>query len=82
MKFLVEVQLKPGMKNQAVEAFEFRGPNRTPNVEFVNAWLGATEEIAFVLIDSPAESHVSEAARAWSHFGEARIHHVVDIENY
>jgi hypothetical protein len=82
MKFLIDVQLKPGLKNQAVEAFEMRGPNRTPHVKFEKAWLGALEDIAFVLVESPEESHVADAAQTWIHFGQTKIHHVVDIENY
>jgi hypothetical protein len=82
MKFLVEVQLKPGMKNQAVEVFEFRGPNRTPDIRFEKAWLGSHTDVAFILVESHEESHVADACRKWSDFGEIKIHPVTDIEQY
>lgn len=82
MLFLVEVRLKHGVKNQVVDTFEIRGPNRNPAVQFVKAWLGVREDIAFVLISSEHESHLADSCRAWSTLGETEIHPVIDIEDY
>jgi len=82
MKFMVEFQLQPGAKNQAVEVFEQRGPNRNPGVKFLGAWLGNQSHVAFVLVEGEDEAHVTKAAESWSAFGEARIHSVIDIQEY
>lgn len=82
MKYLVEVQLRPGTKNQAVEVFEQRGPNRNPNIKFEKAWLGSRSDVAFVVVESSDEAHVTDACCGWSAFGETKIHPVTDIEQY
>jgi hypothetical protein len=82
MKYLVEVHLNPGAKNQAIEAFEQRGPNRTPHIKFDKAWLGSRTEVAFIVVSSDSENHVAEACKAWSGFGTIKIHPVIDIEQY
>ena len=82
MKFMVEVQLQPGTRNKAVEVFEQRGPNRHPGVTFVGAWIGSHSDVAFVLVDAEDESRVAKAAASWPDFGTAKIHAVVDVQQY
>jgi hypothetical protein len=82
MRFIVEFRIKPGMKNQAVEAFEQRGPNRNPGVTFEGAWVGNHSDVAFVLVDSEDAAHVAKVAEAWNGFGEAQIHSVIDIQQF
>ncbi len=64
MKFMVEFELQPGTRNQAVEAFERRGPNRNPGVKFEGAWVGSRSDVAFVLVDGVDEGHVAKAAES------------------
>jgi hypothetical protein len=82
MKYMVEVQLKPGTRNKAVEAFDERGPNRNPGVTFVAAWIGSHSDVAFVLVDAEDESRVAKTAASWPDFGDAKIHAVVDVQQY
>lgn len=82
MRFMVEFQLQPGARNKAVEAFEQRGPNRNPGVAFVGAWIARREDVAFVLVDAQDEALVANAAKSWSQVGEAKIHPVVDVQQY
>jgi hypothetical protein len=82
INFMVDVRLKPGSKNRAVDTFEQRGPNRDPTVKFHAAWMGANTDIAFVLIESQAETDVASAAENWNALGEIKIHPVIDIEQY
>jgi hypothetical protein len=82
MKFMVEVQLKPGSRNEAVEAFEQRGPSRNSGVTFRGAWVGNRSDVAFVLVESDDEAHVAKAAELWSEFGQPRILQVIDIQQY
>ena len=82
MQFMVEIRLMAGSKNKAVEAFEQRGPNRNPGVRFAAAWVGSRADVAFVLVDADDESRVAKAAESWTHFGEAKIHAVVDVQQY
>ena len=82
MKFMVEFRLKPGAKNKAVEAFEQRGPNRIQGVTFEGAWIGNHSDVAFVLVDSEDEAHVTKVADLWSEFGQPQIHQVIDVQQY
>jgi len=82
MKFIVQLQLQPGSKTKAVEAFELRGPNRNPGVSFLGAWIGTKSDAAFVLVESSDESLVVKAAEAWREHGECMLHQVIDIQQY
>lgn len=82
MKFMVQLQLRPGTKNQAVEAFEQRGPNRNPGVTFRGAWIGAHSDVVFAIVESAAENLVSEAAKSLEAFGACQITPVLDIDQY
>lgn len=82
MKFMVEFHYKPGTKNKIAEVFELRGPNRHPGVKFLGAWIGSRSDLAFVLVEGDEESHVQDAARAWSELGTHQIHPVTDIEQF
>ena len=82
MKFIVEVRLNPGAKNQVVDAFELRGPNRSANVKFEKAWLGSRDDLAFVLVDSNEEASVVEACCNWNAFGKTQVYPVTDIEQF
>lgn len=82
MQYMVQVSLKPGVKNQVVDVFEVNGPNRNPHVRFLKAWLGARTDVAFVLVSSEQESHVTDACCAWSELGETTVFPVIDIEAY
>jgi hypothetical protein len=82
MKFMVEVRLKPDSKNKMVDAFEKRGPNRTPGVEFHGAWIGSSSDVLFVLVSSDSEAQVAGAAKSWGEIGEHSIHPVIDVQQY
>ena len=82
MKFMVEFRLKPGSKNKAVLAFEQRGPNRTPGVTFRQAWIGASDDVVFVLTESTDEALVAKAAQSWSEHGQSQIYRVIDADQF
>jgi hypothetical protein len=82
MKFIVEFRLKPGKRNQAVDLFEQRGPNRISGVSFRSAWIGAHADIAFVLVESADETTVRAAANSWGAIGDADITQVIDVEQF
>ena len=82
MKFIVELQIKAGDKNKAVQAFEQRGPNRNPGVALKGAWVGRSDDVAFVLVESADESLVIAAAKSWSEIGDFRITQVIDLEQF
>jgi hypothetical protein len=79
---MVELQIKAGSKNEAIQAFEQRGPNRNPGVTFKGAWIGLHTDVAFVLVESAEEPLVSAAAKSWSEIGDFRISPVIDIEQF
>jgi hypothetical protein len=81
MKYMVEFQLKPGRKNEAVALFEAQGPNRNPGVTFRGAWVGAEADVAYVLAEG-AEAQVIAVARSWSEHGEYRLTPVIDVEQF
>lgn len=82
MKFMVEFRLKPGSKNKAAEVFEQRGPNRTPGVTFRQAWIGASTDVVFVLVESSDEALVGKLAQSWSEHGQSQIYRVIDAEQF
>jgi hypothetical protein len=82
MKFIVEMRLKPGSTNPAIEAFELRGPNRTTGVSFRGAWVGVGSEIVFALVESEEERLVQEACLSWAEVGNSVIYPVVEIEQF
>jgi len=82
MRFMIEFSIKSGNKNKAVQAFEQRGPNRSPGVTFHGAWIGKDSDKAFVLVDAADESLVTGAVRSWSELGDYRITPVIDVEQY
>src|SRR5436309_3026979 len=79
MKFMVEFRFKPGGKNEVLEAFELRGPNRNPGVAFRGAWVGTQSDVAFVLVESGDQSLVEKTAQSWTEHGEFRITPVIDV---
>jgi hypothetical protein len=80
MKFMVEFRFKPGGKDEILEAFELRGPNRNPGVTFRGAWVGSQADLAFALVESAHQSLVEKAAQSWDEHGEYRITPVIDVE--
>ena len=82
MKFMIEFPIKPGNKNRVVEAFEQRGPNRSPGVTFQGAWIGKNSDVVFALVESANEAQVTEAAKSWSAVGNFRITQVIDVTQY
>lgn len=82
MKFMVEFQLKPGTKRQALDAFELRGPNRNPQVTLRGAWVGTKSDMVFVLVESQDESSVASATQSWSELGNYKLHSVIDVEDF
>jgi hypothetical protein len=82
MKFMIEFRVQPGSKNKAVEAFEQRGPNRTPGVAFRAAWIGKDADVVFALVESADESLVQSAAKSWSETGNFQIVPVIDVEQF
>jgi len=82
MKYLLKMRLKPGSLDQAIEAFEQRGPSRNPGVIFRQGWIDTRSQIAFVIIESSDQSLVEKAALSWAEFGESEIHPVIDIDQY
>jgi hypothetical protein len=82
MKYIVEMRLRPGSKNRAIDAFELRGPNRSPGVALRGAWVGVGSEIVFALVESDEERLVREASHSWEDVGDSVIHPVVEIEQF
>lgn len=82
MKFMIEFQLKANGKNDAIEAFEQRGPNRTAGVRLYGAWIGKQADVVFVLVESDDEARVEKAAQSWGDLGQPTITAVIDIEQY
>lgn len=82
MKFIVEFRLKTGNKNQALAAFEERGPNRSPGVIFRGAWIGTRSDVIFALVESADEALVSQAARSWKEDVDFEVTEVLDIEQF
>lgn len=82
MKFIACFQLKPGVKNQMADAFESRGPNRAPGVTFRGAWIGASEDVLFVLAEADDQAAIDAAGQNWRAFGDYELHRVIDVESF
>jgi hypothetical protein len=82
MKFIAQFRLNPGIKNQAVEYFESRGPNRNPGVTFLGAWVGKDTDTAFVLLEAASAEQVQAAGQAWSEFGTFELFPVLDVQQF
>ena len=82
MKFMVEFAVRPGNRNNAVQNFEQRGPNRSPGITFHGAWVGKQTDVIFALVEGADESLVTSAAKTWSETGDFRITPVIDIESF
>jgi hypothetical protein len=80
MKYMIEFRLKAGHKEQVLKTFEKVGPNRNPGVDFRGAWIGARNDVIFVLAESDDESRIADVAKSWQVHGEATVHAVVDVE--
>jgi hypothetical protein len=77
---MVELRLKSGVKSKALEAFEQRGPNRTPGVTLRGAWVADRKDLVFALLESADEALIAKAASSWGEFGDSQITSVHDIE--
>ena len=82
MKFFVEFELKPGNKEKVMEAFELRGPNRNPGVTLLGVWIGKSEEVIYVLAESPHDELLAKAAQTWGRFGDYQITPVIALDEY
>jgi hypothetical protein len=82
MTFIVEFRLKPGSKNQIVDEFEARGPDRNSGVRLESAWIGKSADVIFAIGESESEADVKEACSRWSETGEYKIYPVINIEQY
>lgn len=82
MLYMLCIQLHPGTKDQVIEKFELRGPNRSPGVTYRGAWIGAHDDSVFVLVESAEQSLIDQAIASWGDFGTFEIHPVNDVENY
>lgn len=82
MKFMVELRLKPGTKNQVLDLFDERGPNRSPGVSLRGAWVAGKADLVYALVEGASESLVTDAAKAWEKHGTCSFTPVVDIEQY
>jgi hypothetical protein len=82
MKYMVEFRLKPGLKNEVVDLFELRGPNRHPGVAFRGAWIGSQSDLVFILCESEDPAAVERACKPWLEHGDFTLHPVVDVEQF
>ncbi|MDZ4782343.1 MAG: DUF3303 family protein [Planctomycetia bacterium] len=82
MKYMVQFKLRPGVKNQVIDSFELRGPNRNPGVKFLGAWIGNEVEVVFALLEASDDRHLAAAGASWGQFGEFEVFPVTDVEQY
>lgn len=82
MTYLVEFQIKPNSKNQILDKFDLRGPNRVPGVKFQNAWIATKQDVIYVVGEAEDLPSLQTACDAWNEFGSYTITEVVDIERY
>jgi Domain of unknown function (DUF3303) len=82
MKYLVQLRLKPGCQDKAMELFEQQGPNRTPGVSFRQAWINTRSHVVFAVVESDDASHVDKAAQSWARLADLEIHPVIDMEQF
>ena len=82
MKFMIEFSVKSGDKNKALQAFDQRGPNRSPGVTLQGAWIGKNADVVFALVESADESLVTSAAKSWTELGDFRVTPVINVEQF
>ncbi len=82
MRYLVTFQIKPNSKNEILEKFDLRGPNRVPGVQFRQAWISTKQDVIYVIGDADDEAVLQKACSAWDEFGTYSYTPVVDIENF
>lgn len=80
MKFMVVYTLKPGCRDQLIEAFELYGPTRKAGVSFQNAWLDTRSDVAFALYESEDEALVKQASQTLTAFATSEIHPVISAD--
>lgn len=80
MKYIIHFRLKPDRKNQLLETFEARGPNRNAGVTFRSAWIGRNADVVFVLAEGETEAALAQAAKTWEEFGTFEITPVIDVD--
>ena len=82
MKFMVEFHLKPGIKDEVVDRFDLRGPNRQPGVAFLGAWIANRSDLIFILCESEDPELVERASQPWLEYGDFTLHPVVDVQQF
>ena len=82
MKYLVQLRLKPGCQDKALELFEQHGPTRMPGVRFRQAWINTRSHIVFAVMESDDELLVEKAAQSWAQLADMEIHPVIDMEQF
>lgn len=82
LTYIVEFHLKPGSKNQIVQEFEERGPNKNPGVHLLSAWVGTKEDVLFAIVRTDDEGAVADACCNLSETGDYVIYPVINIEQY
>jgi hypothetical protein len=80
MKFIVKYTLKPGCRNQLVEAFELYGPTRKGGVSFQNAWLDSRADVVFALYESEDEALIKRVCQTLTAFATSEIHPVISAD--
>jgi hypothetical protein len=79
-KFIVVYTLKPGCREQLLEAFELYGPTRKAGVSFQNAWLDTHANLVFVLYESEDEAIVRQVTQTLTAFATSAIHPVISAD--
>lgn len=79
-KFIVVYTLKPGCRDQLVEAFELYGPTRKAGVSFQNAWLDSRANVVFTLYESEDEALIKQVSQTLTAFATAEIHPVLSAD--
>jgi hypothetical protein len=82
MTYLVQFQIKPNTKNQILDKFEMRGPNRVPGVSFKQAWVSTKQDLIYVIGQADHEADLQKACSFIDEFGTYSYTEVVDLENY
>ena len=80
MKFIVTYTLKPGCRNQLIEAFDLYGPTRKAGVSFQNAWLCTRSDVVFALYESEDEGLVKQVSQTLTAFATSEIHPVISAD--
>jgi hypothetical protein len=79
-KFIVVYTLKPGCREQLLEAFELYGPTRKAGITFQNAWLDTHADVVFVLYESEDEAIVKQVSQTLTAFATSEIHPVISAD--